>query len=144
MEAYYNLADGSSCTLPLKSISPLASVWIKTTLNTGGVDGTWAGPQTCKTGTFFLMCLYVLMCFNKKISSGTSSGMSQTKISFFIVVKSGNFCLRHFWARLWWDFFVENWHSMYYVVIPRTKEKNVPVLQVWGSTSAPPTRLYLG
>ena len=33
-------------TLPLKSLLPLASVWSKTTLNTGGVGGTGADLQT--------------------------------------------------------------------------------------------------
>ena len=33
-------------TLPLKSLLPLASVWIKTILNTGGVGGAGADPQT--------------------------------------------------------------------------------------------------
>ena len=32
-------------------------VWSKTTLNTGGVGGAWAGPQTCEMVTFFLMSL---------------------------------------------------------------------------------------
>ena len=33
-------------TLPLKSLLPLASVRSKTTLNTGGVGGAGADPQT--------------------------------------------------------------------------------------------------
>ena len=33
-------------TLPLKSLLPLASVWSKTTLNTGGVVGAGEDPQT--------------------------------------------------------------------------------------------------
>ena len=44
-------------TLHLKSLLPLASVWSKTTLNTGGVGGAWVGPQTCEMVTFFLMSL---------------------------------------------------------------------------------------
>ena len=35
-----------SNTLPLKSLLSLASVWSKTTLNTGGVGGTGADLQT--------------------------------------------------------------------------------------------------
>ena len=45
------------CTLPLKSLSPLASVWSKTTLNTGGVGEAGVDPQTCKMGTYFPMSL---------------------------------------------------------------------------------------
>ena len=33
------------CTLSLKCLLPLASVWSKTILNTGGVGGTGADPQ---------------------------------------------------------------------------------------------------
>ena len=33
-------------TLPRKCLTPPASVWSKTTLNTGGVDGAGADPQT--------------------------------------------------------------------------------------------------
>ena len=33
-------------TLPLESLLPLASVWSKTTLNTGGVGGAGVDPQT--------------------------------------------------------------------------------------------------
>ena len=42
-------------TLPLKSLLPLASVWSKSTLDTGSVDGAEADPQTCKTWTSFPM-----------------------------------------------------------------------------------------
>ena len=34
-----------------------ASIWSKTSLNTGGVGGARADPPSCKMGTFFLMSL---------------------------------------------------------------------------------------
>ena len=48
-----NARMNSGLTLPLKSLLPLASVWSKTTLNTGGVSGAGADPQTLKMETFF-------------------------------------------------------------------------------------------
>ena len=44
-------------TLRLKSLWPLASVWDKTTLNTGNVGGAGVDPQTWKMGSSFLMSL---------------------------------------------------------------------------------------
>ena len=44
-------------TLHLRSLWPLASVLSKTTLNTGGVDGAGANPQTWKMRPSFLMSL---------------------------------------------------------------------------------------
>ena len=38
-------------------IAHLAVLWSKTTQTTGGVDGIWENPPTCKMGTFFLMSL---------------------------------------------------------------------------------------
>ena len=38
-----------------KKLYPLASVWSKTTLNNGGVDGVGADPRTCKMRTYFLI-----------------------------------------------------------------------------------------
>ena len=46
------------CTLPLKSLFPLASVWSKSTLNIGSVGGAGAGLQTCKMGTSFLIYVF--------------------------------------------------------------------------------------
>ena len=48
-------------TLPLKSLLPLASVWSKTTLDTGGVGRAGADPQNLKMGTSFLMSLALRM-----------------------------------------------------------------------------------
>ena len=41
-----NNCDQIGVALPLKSILPLASVWSKTTLNTGGLGGAGADVQT--------------------------------------------------------------------------------------------------
>ena len=40
-------------TLPLKSLLPLASIWSKTTLNTGGVGGVSVEPSYLKKGDIF-------------------------------------------------------------------------------------------
>ena len=40
------LAQEGVHTLPVKSLILLASIYSKTTLNTGGVDGTGVDPQT--------------------------------------------------------------------------------------------------
>ena len=37
-----------------------ASVWSKTSLNTGGVGGAETDPFTCKMGTFFLRSLTLI------------------------------------------------------------------------------------
>ena len=104
-------------TLPLKSLLPHASLWSKTTLNTSGV-----GPQTWKMGSSFLMsqalCMSIFNNFQWKRSFERNS---QTKISTFIVVKSGNFCLR------------VSPEAPFYWKLPRT------IFQVWGSAPAPPT-----
>ena len=44
-------------TLRLRSLWPLASVWSKTALNTGGVGGAGADTQTWKMKTSFFMSL---------------------------------------------------------------------------------------
>ena len=38
-----------------------ASVWSKTSLNTGCVGGTWVNPPSCKMNTFFLRSLALSM-----------------------------------------------------------------------------------
>ena len=75
------------CTLPLKSLLPLASVWSKTTLNTG--------PSNLKNVDRFSYVLGTSYANFQQFPLIWSFGRnSQTKISTFIVVKSGNFCLR--------------------------------------------------
>ena len=44
-------------TLEEKSHHTKASVWSKTSLNTGCIGGTWVDPPTCKMTIFFLMSL---------------------------------------------------------------------------------------
>ena len=48
-------------TMPQKSLSPLASVWSKTTLNTAGVGVAGMDPHSCKMETSFLMSLALRM-----------------------------------------------------------------------------------
>ena len=47
--------------MPPKNLSPSASVWSKTTLNTGGVRVAGVDPHSCKMKTSFLMSLALRM-----------------------------------------------------------------------------------
>ena len=74
-----------------------------------------------------------MLIFNKKISSGTSSGISQTNISTFYYNKSGNFCLRVYHESLFdWKFFKMGSVSVKDLI------KNVPILQAGWPTLDPP------
>ena len=65
-------------------------VWSKTTLITGSVGGAGAGQPTCKTGTFLNRYLPETLAepIGKNSNQMTNS---QTDISAFIILKSGNF-----------------------------------------------------
>ena len=74
-------------------------------------------------GTFFLMSFldYVYPFSTKTHIRHALRWMCQTKISTIYYNKNGNFCLRHSWARAWWDFLLKFF--------------------TWGSTPAPPIPL---
>ena len=89
----YNHID--ICTLCLKSLWPLASVWSKITLNTGNMCGARADPQTLKMRRFFSYVFGTLYANFQQFPKIWSFGRnSHTKVSTFSVVKSEKFCLR--------------------------------------------------
>ena len=78
----------SPSTLPLKSLLPLATVWSKTDLNTGGVGGTGVDPQTWKMGISFLMSLVLRMpIFNNFQWNGALGETLKQKLPLFITIK---------------------------------------------------------
>ena len=50
----FTICEFKDTVVDRKDCTP-ALLWSKTTQTTGGVDGTWEDPPTCKMGTFFLM-----------------------------------------------------------------------------------------
>ena len=117
-------------TLRLKSLWPLGSVWGKTTLNTGSVGGAVVDPQTWKMRSSFLMSLIGTLYTNLQHFpiKWSFRRNSQTKISTFIVVKIGKFCLRvPPEAPFYW--------KLLKIGIRSAKDisKDVSILQEWGS-----------
>ena len=87
MVSYNSFRNVTIHTLPLKSLLPLAPVCSKTTLNTGGVGGAEADPQTWKMGTYFLMSLELHMpIFNNFQYNGASGGALEQKIRLYTMI----------------------------------------------------------
>ena len=98
-------------TLPSKSLFQTSSLYdVKlTTLITGGMGGAGRTLILVKRWHFFFGSKR--SNFLQKITLGTSWGMSQAKIlsvyALPIYNESWNFCLRHSWGRVWWDFLLK-------------------------------------